>query len=83
MNKYEPTFLIPVQEDLYKILQSGFDEAVQAGTYSPDQFNQYVNETLMYGLVCVGKIQAGQVNPEVFHDLSGLEIINKHELCMN
>lgn len=60
-----------------------FVGAIKTGDYNPEQFKKFVTDCQLYGIVIISKKQAGQINPEVFNNLQGLEIIDKHCVCLN
>ncbi len=71
---------IEISEETSRHLQIIFTEAVEQVKYSQDEYPQFIEDLIYYGMIVTEKIISGQVEEDVLSDADELIILNKENL---
>lgn len=72
-----------IDADTHAMLLRLFHKKVESGEFQPEDFNDWIEQVLEYGLMISMLCEAGRVNPDVFNDVTSLVITSSKEINLN
>ena len=69
-----------INDETMKHLEIIFSDAAELGKYKFDEFDKFLNEVLIHGMVMMEKIVSGQIDEDDLSDIDEMIVLTREKM---